>query len=499
MPRPPLTDEQTTASTSRERRLFIEANPGSGKTTVAAERYGIIRFAGSGRSAKAVTAVSFTRSATGELTRRVRGRWGTKALAWPHGVMTIDSLVCEVVHHLLQQGCIHWPGDHVSLEVLDDWRGHSGYRWLTAGNNYRRVATLDPAARVVSIGRRVIEPRFGFGNKQTFHDQLARGRGTHEDVRDVLLGALRRDDLKDVVAEYLASAVEHFVVDEVFDANRLDLGLVALCCDAGIPVTIVGDPWQALYGFRGAKPELVPSVIGGWGFSSLPLSQSFRFQSTGMKALAEGLRASQPVAVATGGDHDVALASTWDALWAGPDHVLPLSFGRTTNQNDAAVIVLLDHLVRSHFSEHAIFLPEALILLGLDAEAYREDGPVVLGGVVEILATGARDAPETALSLLRTGVKVLGAPRRPRASSGDSEQRQIDRLAALGSRLSSSERLVPGMTIHQAKGREWDHVGIRLSASEAARLSAGLDRNVEADRALYVALTRARYGVTSVN
>jgi DNA helicase-2/ATP-dependent DNA helicase PcrA len=499
MPPPPLTDEQRMASTSSERRLFIEANAGSGKTTVAAERYGIVRFSGTRRSMKAVTAVSFTRAATGELARRVRARWGSQALAWPHGVMTIDSLVCGIVHHLLRRGSIHWPGDHTTLEVLDDWRGHSGYRWLTVGNNYRRVATLDSSARVVSVGRQVVEPRLGFGNKQAFHDQLARGRGTHEDVRDVLFAALRRDDLKEVVADYLASAVRHFVVDEVFDANRLDLALVALCCDADIPVTVVGDPWQALYGFRGAKPDLVPSVIGGWGFTSLPLTHSFRFHSAEMKELGGALRASHPVTVAAGGDHEVALASTWDVLWAGADHILPLSFGRTTNQTDAAVIVLLDYLVHSHFSQHAIFLPESLILLGLDPDAYREDGTTILGGVIETLTSGAIDAPRKALAHLRAAVKDLGAPRRPRAGSGDSEQRQVARLAALSSRLLSAEQLVPGMTIHQAKGREWDHVGIRLTAGEVARLATGLDPDVEADRALYVALTRARHGVTRLN
>ena len=44
MTRVALTDEQIAASTSRKRRLFIEATPGSGKTTVAAERYGVLRF-----------------------------------------------------------------------------------------------------------------------------------------------------------------------------------------------------------------------------------------------------------------------------------------------------------------------------------------------------------------------------------------------------------------------------------------------------------------------
>ena len=50
-----------------------------------------------------------------------------------------------------------------------------------------------------------------------------------------------------------------------------------------------------------------------------------------------------------------------------------------------------------------------------------------------------------------------------------------------------------GMTIHQAKGREWNHVGIRLDEGEVGLLAAGLDQSVEAGRRLYVALTRARH------
>jgi DNA helicase-2/ATP-dependent DNA helicase PcrA len=351
---------------------------------------------------------------------------------------------------------------------------------------------------VTSRGRRVVQPGFGFGNKAAFHAQLERGRCTHEDLRDVLIAALRRDDLQAAVRNYLAATVDHLVIDEVFDANRLDLALAALCCDAGLAVTIIGDPWQALYGFRGAKPDLVPSVIAGWGFESLPLSQSFRFRTEEMGTLAQALRASEPVSVPSDGPHDVALASRWDALWSGPAHVLPLSFGRTTNQNDAAVILLLDHLVRSCLSEHAIFLPESLILLGLDMDAYFAGAPVLLSGVLQTLSSGAADAPERALGQLRQAVKDMGAPRRPRAGSGENEQRQIERLASLAARLHAADPLVPGMTIHQAKGREWNHVGVILSTNELARLSSGLDRETESDRALYVALTRARDSVTSL-
>src|SRR5688572_9598792 len=109
MPRLPLTDEQKAALGASLERLFIEAAPGAGKTTVAAERYGVLRCERSALSRSPTTAVSLTRSATGELLRRVRGRWGSTALTWPHAVMTIDTLICNVVQHLLRGEVIRWP------------------------------------------------------------------------------------------------------------------------------------------------------------------------------------------------------------------------------------------------------------------------------------------------------------------------------------------------------------------------------------------------------
>jgi len=495
MPRLPLTNEQNDAARADNNRLFIEAAPGAGKTTVATERYGVLRYTKSNRSRRAITAVSFTRSATGVLYSRVRSRWGSSALSWPHAVMTIDSLVCKIVQHLLHQHVVRWPGDHTSLVVLDSWHGHRGYRWLRSG--YRRVATIDQLGNVTSTSRRMSEPGLGIGSRDDFHRHLEAGRCTHEEVRDVLAAALRVPAMRDAVVGLLLSSIAHIVVDEVFDANNLDLALVDLACQANVPVTLVGDPWQALYGFRGARPELVPTILNAYRFDVLPLSRSFRFQSQEMKDLSMLLRNGHPVSLVVGDGYDVVLASRWDPLWEAPDNVLPLSFGRTANKTEAAVIMLLDHLVYSSFNQHAIFLPEALVLLELDREAYRSRGPSVLAGVVETLMEERADAAVRALWALREGVRQLGAARRPPSGSGDVEQ--LDRLAKLRRRLrSGAGSLVPGMTIHQAKGREWDRVGIRLSDTESGRLTAGLDRSVEGDRALYVGLTRARYSVRLV-
>src|SRR5439155_21798034 len=171
-------------------------------TTVAAERYGVLRFNRSSRSPHSITAVSFTRSATGELLRRVRTRWGSTALTWPHGVMTIDTLVCNIVEHLLRQNVIRWPGDHTALQVLDDWRGHRGYRWLAAGN-FRRVAAIAASGLVTSIGRRAANPRLGIGSRDDFHRHLNLGRCTHEEVRDVLAAALTSPAKRQAIADFL--------------------------------------------------------------------------------------------------------------------------------------------------------------------------------------------------------------------------------------------------------------------------------------------------------
>ncbi|GAA2455268.1 UvrD-helicase domain-containing protein [Streptomyces macrosporus] len=116
-----LTREQLIAAGTPQRRLRIEGAPGSGKTTVAAQRFGIQRFR-SGNDQRAVIAVSLTRSATAELRGRVLSHRGPAALARPHRIVTLDTLVCDRLTHLLHTGHMHWPAGHRSLTMIDHWQ-----------------------------------------------------------------------------------------------------------------------------------------------------------------------------------------------------------------------------------------------------------------------------------------------------------------------------------------------------------------------------------------
>lgn len=491
---PVLTPEQRMAATSAITRAFIVAAPGSGKTTVAAERFGVIRY-DSPADLRRILALSFTRSARSELSSRIRRRWGNAALSWPHRALTLDTLHCEILLFLLRRRHVSWLGDHTDLNVLDTWRGQTGARWMSRDMDYRRIAVLYGNI-VGSRGVRIVRADYNIGARAHFEKHLSAGRCTHAEVRQILASVLKRDELRSEVANYLVTTTKAIIVDEVFDANELDLELVRLAASVGIDTTVIGDPWQALYDFRGARPELVPELVDREGFQSFPVTESFRFETSDMVALAAAARTERPVvldAIADATECDVVLAHKWDSLWDGPDCILPLSFGRLDNQTDAAIALLLDRLIQGHFGRSAIYAEEAAALLGLQPEQLRSGGDV-LGSVLEKLRPGTPEAAVEAIAALREALRELGSPRQLRRIPGEGEATQQGRLLALARRMGQA-RVVAGMTVHQAKGREWRIVGIRLTATEVARLAAGLKQSHSDDRVLYVALTRASHKV----
>ncbi len=65
-------------------------------------------------------------------------------------------------------------------------------------------------------------------------------------------------------------------------------------------------------------------------------------------------------------------------------------------------------------------------------------------------------------------------------------------LAWLRDRLQVDAALILGLSVHRAKGREWDTVGLALKPSHIDHLSGGLSYTETTHRELYVACTRAR-------
>lgn len=460
----------------------MEAAPGSGKTTVSAQRFGLHRFA-SAVDHRAVVAISFTRSATEEMRSRVLRHWGPSALAWPHRVVTLDTVLYGLLAHLLQIGVLQWPEGHRELEVLDTWRT----TLPTTSTRRKPILSLEGTRIVPST---VWAPEHG--SQATLDDftiAVRQGKCTHDNVREVLQLALPVEGVGVTLSNFFDTTIRSLIVDEIYDANDLDLEVIRLAASGGLNVTLVGDPWQALYGFRGARPREMRRLIKEHGFTSRPLQASFRWRSSVQGTLALRLRERQRAVLPPGTVHDVdvVLARHWKTLWDADPHVLPLAIKPRAGQlQEAVCTLLLNEVTQRAFDMHAAFLNDALTTLGIkDGDSLAALRPR-LRSTVDQLA-GPSNPRHVWQSLSQALLDEL--PTRP---PGNGERTPLAGLKGLQARLQVTRPLVPGLTCHQAKGREWDKVGVKLEETDAGALASGLDPREEDHRSLYVALTRAR-------
>jgi DNA helicase-2/ATP-dependent DNA helicase PcrA len=487
-----LTEDQLLAATATADALYLEAAPGSGKTTVAAHRFGVQRYGRRYRAdPRGVVAVSFTRSATWELRTRVRRLWGLGAVRMPHRILTLDALICDLLHVLLATNHIAWPGGHIALDVRDTWKALVATSW---SNRQAFVVVVDgrvdiQAARVDATNR---------PTPADIRSKMEDGICTHEEVRTVLEYALAQAPMREALVSYLGASIRSLIVDEVFDANPLDLDVVQLARDAGADVTLIGDPWQALYRFRGARPELVPTLVEHNKMLARPLSQSFRWRSDSQAKLARQLRAGEPTTLppaAPGQAPDVVLATEWKHLWDLDARILPLAFGAAKgNIEEAGATLLLDFASRSLLGVSAVYAGEAFSTL-------RIEDPLAVGrldarwpDVIDKLRQPGDAGPKAAYVAL---VALL-------ATECDTTFRAVranytNRLGWLRKRLEADCDVILGMTVHQAKGREWNAVGVALQSTHVSRLGGGLSVSESVDRALYVACTRARFCTFAVH
>lgn len=489
------TDEQRLAAATRTPNVFIEAGPGTGKTTVSAHRFGVQRFTPRHRhDLRAVVAVSFTRAATYNLRRRVQRLWGPSALAWPHRIITLDTIMFDLVHDLLRTGLLAWPNQaalwpdgHTALDVYDSWAAFTGSTW---NRTTYTLAVVDQRVRIQRKFTATASSRFPATETVPL---LERGICTHQDIRDVLSQALLDPAIGEYVRGRLRATMRALIVDEVFDANDLDIAIIEAAIKAGVAVTLVGDPWQALYVFRGARPQVVPELLERTRVRTVPLTQSFRWRDDGQRDLAAALRGGQgavlPTVRPTDGLEglDVVLALTWRSMWELGAGVLPLAFhGFKGGYEEAAATLLLNHVTRGVFDQDATYVGDALTALAIpDRQALQHLEPD-LQRVAETLRVGGRLAVKAAYGELVRVVNIL-SPRRLRPAHAAHTRR----LALIQERLAYPRQPVPGLTTHQAKGGEWEAVGVRLTDRERAALAGGLSVHEDTHRKLYVACTRA--------
>ncbi len=264
----PLNQAQRQAVLHRGPPLLVVAGPGTGKTRALTHRLAHL-LARRGAAPEEILAVTFTRQAAGEMAERLRrllpGFPGLERLA----LQTFHALG----HRILQdQG---GPG----REVADEERRRRLIREI-ARNHKLPFAALE---KQITFWKQALqypedvdgapEPR----HLAAYRDYEAALEGQnlwdYEDLiaRPALLYA-RQPALREACRGF-----RHLLVDEYQDLNEAQYRLFRTLAGPQAEIMVIGDPDQAIYGFRGASPRYFSRFLADWpGAVALSFPETYR-------------------------------------------------------------------------------------------------------------------------------------------------------------------------------------------------------------------------------
>jgi DNA helicase-2/ATP-dependent DNA helicase PcrA len=273
-----LNDEQRAAATHPGDTLLILAGAGTGKTTTLCARVGWLLAEGT--PAERILLLTFTRRAAGEMVERVRTL--TERVA-PDAGRILGGTFHAVAHRLIRVHAtalgldagfgVLDAGD--AGELLDLLRQEDGH--VESHRRFPRAGTmLDIYSRTVNAQRPLGEILAEFFPWCEEHrEALARIFRSYT-ARKRALGVLDLDDLllywqaltaDEAIGPLLAGAYDHVLVDEYQDVNGLQVEIVRNMRATQPGLTVVGDDFQAIYGFRSASarhilefPQQFPDV-----------------------------------------------------------------------------------------------------------------------------------------------------------------------------------------------------------------------------------------------
>jgi DNA helicase-2/ATP-dependent DNA helicase PcrA len=301
-----LTKKQADAVTSDKRRVLVVAGAGSGKTEVMARR--VAWWIGvEGVPKKDIVAFTFTDRAAEEMKFRIR--FWIEKITPPGEEVSLGGMYIGTIHGFcLQKLREYWPDIYHNYDILDEgartalilrgFHGLLGLSALQSAAGMGQFATIDNFTQaydqlhehnVFNIRLPSSEPPVELGAAES---EWCKKAELLTDVGDTpeaaafavssaryyaYLRCRRFLDFSTSQSEFVRSLSAdpdrheqtlsgkiHLVVDEVQDINPVQLELIKLLTGRTGSLTAVGDHRQSIYGFRGAKVEIIGKIWEGF-------------------------------------------------------------------------------------------------------------------------------------------------------------------------------------------------------------------------------------------
>ena len=441
-----LDPDQRRAAERVDGPVLILAGPGAGKTRTLTHRIAHL-VAERGIAAENCLAVTFTRRAAGEMRARLAGLLGERA----------KTIAIHTFHSL-------------GLSILREHPEAAGLRRdFRVASEEERIAALAEALGVVESKAEALLRKISKAKR-------AQGPMSVETAEVVaayerMLGARNWIDFDDLVARAIRALTErgdlaalyrdrfrYVSVDEFQDIDEQQYRLIALIAPPPANLCVIGDPDQAIYGFRGADASCFDRFRRDYSPADMHLARNYRSTGTIVAASAQmlGSRANGLAAIVRDMHERI-------AIHAAPSERAEAEF----------VVQGIEKLIGGHS------------FFSIDSgRAGRQEVDLSFADFAVLYRTVAQ-SEALAEALGRSGI--------PFRRGGQDAAAADDMLGGAGDDLVTRADRVCLLTLHAAKGLEFRVVFI-VGLEDGVlplRFGAGDDMLAEERRLFYVGMTRA--------
>ena len=278
-----LNPEQQAAVNHGSGPSIVIAGPGTGKTQVLTRRIlHLVRE--KGVDPGLILAVTFTNKASEEMSRRIKMALGEIFGSSPE-VATFHALGYKIIHRSLPEtgrkaGALLIDGDD-QKEILAEILG------CTKNQAKKIRESISRFKQEVSDYREISDP------------EIREAAGKYEkwlkvnnlfDLDDLITEAVRLLESYPEIRSYWQKKFNHVLVDEFQDINQAQYRLLRLLCpEPGSSISVIGDPDQAIYGFRGSDAGYMQTFQADYPSAVIySLKQSYRCTDTILQASSGG-------------------------------------------------------------------------------------------------------------------------------------------------------------------------------------------------------------------
>lgn len=242
-----LNEEQHMAVTAPDKTVAVIAGPGTGKTKTLVSKiaYLIERL---GVKPSEITAVTFTNKAAGEMRERLEKRLGGKRAVRGLTVGTFHAVCLRLLQEVSGSVAVINEADAIQLaeQVIKAQKIS-----MTPAKLLREVSRCKQSGANASDSL----PASVFA---AYEQRLADAGVT--DLDGLLTKTLALWE-EGAVTPAQARRFHYLLVDEFQDINDIQYQLVRAWSEQGSGLFVIGDPDQAIYGFRGANPRCFAQLL----------------------------------------------------------------------------------------------------------------------------------------------------------------------------------------------------------------------------------------------